>query len=427
MTATHLQTLSVQQLKPGMMLHSIAQQSGRLMVKSKGKIRHKGTIEQLIACGVKSVRIETEKPKEAVKPKAPVVAKVFKEAPVAANDEVPSPEFDTIDLGSDSDFGEQEPMHEAVSEPSKGRKTALEDTEQLVIDCKNLHQKMRVNIEKNLPIDFSSSKKLVTQLHESLMQDQDALLCLSMIRNDGEYLSNHAMHVAILLCHFANYLGMSNKDCQRLALLGYFFDIGMVQVPREILHKQGVPSKDEQKVIQSHVQKSLKLLAPFDLDAELLLAVEQHHERLDGTGYPNQLQGEDIHKFSRMLAIVDCYDAMTTNRPFQKKSSPAAALKLISNKSYGYDLKLALQFIRCIGVYPVGSLVIMSNKQIGMVIKNHERNALNPTVKTFYSILEGEYVEPEVIDLAKSKSKYNIVKPTLPEHHRLDMGRVGFS
>jgi HD-GYP domain-containing protein (c-di-GMP phosphodiesterase class II) len=438
MTASQLQTLLVHQLKPGMVLHSIVQQTGRLMVKSKGKIKHKGTIEQLIACGVQSVKIESfleqdvEKlPASIANIKSPTKPAVPIQTLTAANDSETDPITDTIELGSDSDFGEDEftetteSTAEAPKTDRQGKKQ-IEETEQLVIDCKKLHQKMRINIEKKLPIDFSESKQLVSKLHQTLMQDQDALLCLSMIRNQGEYLSNHAMHVAILLCHFAKYLGMSNRDCERLALLGYFFDIGMVQVPREILHKQGAPSKEEQAIIQSHVQKSIDLLTPFNLDAELMLAIEQHHERLDGSGYPNQLQGEDIHIFSRMLAIVDCYDAMTTNRPFQKKSSPAAALKIISNKNYGYDLKLALQFIRCMGVYPVGSLVIMNNQHIGIVIKNHERNALKPKVKTFYSISKSEYFTPEEHDLAKANCKFSIVKPTLPEHHRLDMGRVSF-
>lgn len=438
MTALQLRTLAVQDLKLGMVVHSIAQQSGRLMVKSKGKIRHKRVIDQLIACGVSAVVIEVPATPENSQSKAAKVKEKKPSKPLFKPLEK-SP-FTALDAANDADIKRMTPStfdttsveestidFPAVStDPENSSAKQLESAEQLVIDCKQLHQRLKIDIENEVRIDLSQAKMLVSEMHHSLMNNPDALLCLSMIRNEGEYLSNHAMHVAILLCHFANYLGMSENDCKRLALLGYFFDIGMVRVPKDILNKQERPTVEEQIIIQAHVQYSLNLLEPLNIDSELLLAVEQHHERLDGSGYPNQLEGEDIHKYSRMLAIVDCYDAMTTNRPFQKKASPATALKLIANKEYGYDLKLALQFIRCMGVYPVGSLVILNNKHVAMVTKVKQNNPHKPQIKMFYSISHSEYIEPKTIDLASENCKLTIVKPTLPEHYRLDMDRVTF-
>lgn len=439
MTASLLKTLQVQDLQLGMVVHSIAQQTGRLTVKNKGKIRHKGIIDQLIACGVASVVVELPKtlsmpdknPKVAKNPPSKKRNLTTKKALTmpgytdlqAANDPDQSQgmmvSLDAFDLEETTDdFPPVSPNTSANSSKQ------IETAEKLVIDCKNLHQRLRIDIENEVKIDLGLAKTLVSEMHHGLMHNPDALLCLSMIRNEGEYLSNHAMHVAILLCHFGHYLGMSETDCKRLALLGYFFDIGMVRVPKEILTSQERPTVEEQMIIQAHIQYSLDILEPLNIDNELLLAIEQHHERLDGSGYPNRLQGEDIHKFARMLAIVDCYDAMTTNRPFQKKTSPASALKLISNKEYGYDLKLTLQFIRCMGVYPIGSLVILNNKHIAIVTKVTSSASLTPKVKMFYSISHGEYVKPKDIDLAAKGCKFKIVKPTLPEHYRLDMDRV---
>jgi HD-GYP domain-containing protein (c-di-GMP phosphodiesterase class II) len=273
-------------------------------------------------------------------------------------------------------------------------------------------------------MDISAAKALVDDVHSSITRNPDALLCLSMIRNDGEYLTNHAMRVCVLLCYFAKYLEMSYEDCRRMALLGYLFDIGMLKVPKEILNKQGKMSPEEQEHIQAHVQYSLELLAPLGLDPEILFAIEQHHERMDGSGYPNGMKGEDIHIYSRMLAIIDCYEAMTTNRPFQKKCSPANALKTISDDAYGYDLKLALKFIRCIGVYPVGSLVILSDQRIAMVIKQADKSALKPIIRIFYSIPHNDYIEPSDIDLSEHDGPLKIEQPTLPEYYRLDMSKV---
>jgi response regulator RpfG family c-di-GMP phosphodiesterase len=370
MTITHTHTISINELEPGMVMCAIVKQSGRLEVKAKGKVRDQSVIEQLIASGVDSVMIETNKPITAAPPPKAVVKKV-KPTPkpvikVAAESTPLEPHIAhaTCDDPLSGDmFDLTEGFDNMLEMPTEPVTTSIKDeplatslaeeaviAEQLIIACKSLHESTALSIERKADIDLSSAQKLVDEVHQSLIRNPNALLCLSMIRNEGEYVTNHAMHVSILLCHFARYLEMSEKDCQRMALLGYFFDIGMLKVPREILYKQGKTTVEEQKIIRSHVQHSLDLLAPLALDNDIMLAIEQHHERLDGSGYPKGVKGEDIHIYSRMLAIVDCYDAVTTNRSFQKKCSPAAALKIVSNKDYGYDLKLALKFIRCIGV-----------------------------------------------------------------------------
>jgi HD-GYP domain-containing protein (c-di-GMP phosphodiesterase class II) len=443
MSTSKTHTLPIQDLKPGMMLCAIVQQSGRLEVKSKGKVSHQSVIEQLIAAGVYSVLIETSEPIIATKAKPPVkttkpaVKKPLVSAAPKATPEKVEPvvepkvaqdiedlsDFgDMIDLSGDADEVFDSPMVYSSTDFSEEAEVA----EQLIISCKKLHKKTEDKIERDIALDLTGAQTLVDDVQQSLIRNPNSLLCLSMIRNEGEYVSNHSMHVSILLCHFARYLEMSEKDCQRMALLGYFFDIGMLKVPKEILYKQGRPTEEEQKLIQAHVQHSLSLLAPLELGNSIMLAIEQHHERLDGSGYPKGLKGEDIHIYSRMLAIVDCYEAMTTNRPFQKKCSPATALKIISNKQYGYDQKLALKFIRCVGVYPVGSLVILSNQRIAIVIKNNDDSALKPVVMAFYSITHNKYIEQDEIDLSAKSNTLTIEQPTLPEHYRLDLSKLSF-
>nr|WP_136250774.1 HD domain-containing phosphohydrolase [Ningiella ruwaisensis] len=429
MTAVKRYTLPVEKLKPGMVIHSIAVQSGKLVVKKKGRVRHLNIIDQLIASGVESVVIEHKvaNPKTSAKPASP--PKLPKKADVASKSEQIKEseikeQLETIDLHDEFESEEVLAFPKLSTPTPSSFEDELDIAEGLVIECKKLHKKLALNIEKGLKIDVSESKKLVSELQLSLMRNPDALLCLSMIRNEGQYLSNHAMHTSILMCHFAQHLGFSEVDCQRLGLLGYFFDIGMLKVPKHILNKQGRPTEEEHKLIQAHVWHSLELLEPLKLDNEIKLAIEQHHERLDGSGYPHQLIAEDIHKFSRMLAIVDCYDAMTTNRPHQKKSTPASALKMISNKEFGYDTKLAMQFIRCMGVYPVGSLVVLSNNHIAVVIKTNRKDALKPKVRQFYNISGNEYVDTVDINLADG-IEISIQKPTLAEIYQIDISRAG--
>jgi len=392
----NLQTIPVGDIRLGMLVHAIAEQVGKLSVINKGKVKHLTIIEKLIASGVKSVIVENF-------PLINEQRKRIKSKKLASNTRSSS-------------------ISDDISE--------LAEASLLLKRSEKMYAKYTESVQKDLVVDFSATKPLVSAVYQNLAKNPDALLCMSMIMHSSDYLANHSIHVATLICYFAQKLNMSKTECEQLTLVGYLFDIGMVKTPSTIRNKVGPLDDQEKAEIHRHVQHSLDILEPLKLDPQCLLAIEQHHERLDGSGYPNAYSGSKIHKFSRILAIIDCYDALTTLRIHKMPLSPAAAMKVLSNPDYGYDQKLVLQFIRCIGIYPVGSLVILSDKSIALVTKTHKESPTAPEVKVFYSLLGNHFVPPTFINLAEVDlnqeigKRLRVIKPVLASQYGFNMEQI---
>ncbi len=408
--STKLRTILVSEIKLGMVVHAIAKQTGSLGVKNKGRVKNLSIIEQLSAHGVVSVIVEP--------PPLP---------------DLQIDETRKKNLPFDQPKQSKNPLKtnkNALNTKHNDVKFELGEATKLLARSKTIHKQYVALIQKEIKVDFIEAQEVVSNVYESLTNNPEALLCLSMIMHSSDYLANHAIHVATLMCHFGQYLGMSKAECERIALVGYLFDIGMVKVPLSIREKKGALEPKEQVEIQKHVTYSLQILAGLALDRECLLAIEQHHERLDGSGYPNGYSGSKIHKYSRMLAIVDCYDALTTKRQHQTSLSPAGAMKVLSNPDYGYDQKLVLKFIKCLGIYPVGSLVVLSNKHIALVTKTNRLAPTQPEVKIFYSIAESHFVPQLTIDLAKPNDEHlkykglRVIKPVLAAQYGLDVAQI---
>lgn len=398
MTSSDLEQIPVGDLQLGMVIHGIAEQAGKLVVKSKGKVSHLTIIDQLSTHGVVSVYVE-------------------RPAPISKA---------SLEKLNQKKRQLQNAKSEKSSRPKVLNDLSIElaQAEKLIKQSDAIHLGFTKKLKAGGNIDITETKELVSGVYESLARNPNALLCLSMIMHSNDYLANHSIHVAILMCYFAQQSGMSETDCERLSLLGYLFDIGMVKVPAEILSKKGALSISEQQIMQGHVNESIDILKPLHLDSELMLAVEQHHERLDGSGYPNGYSGSKISKISRILAIVDTFDALTTTRAHQASKSPAGAMKILSAPEFGYDQKLVLQFMRFVGIYPAGSLVMLSNKRIAVVIRANQKQPNQPLIKVFYSVTGGHYLSPSHINLATHGSELKIIKPVLAKQYDLDVTKI---
>lgn len=397
-------TIPIGDLRLGMFVHAIAEQMGKMSVKSKGKVKHLHTIGKLRASGIKTLIVENSSTVNEDASSAPHQQRVDSPSNTLAKD--------------------------ICSRKVERNKAELVEASLLLTKSENIYASFAKKVQRDAIIDFSETKVLVSTVYENLAKNPDALLCMSMIMQSSDYLANHSIHVATLLCYFAQKLDMSKTDCEQLALAGYLFDIGMVRVPEKIRNKKGQLDELEQFEIQRHVNHSLDILAPLNLNRECLLAIEQHHERLDGSGYPHAYSGSKIHKFSRMLAIIDCYDALTTLRKHQQPLLPAAAMKVLSNPEHGYDQKLVLQFVRCMGIYPVGSLVMLSNKQIALVTRTNKEVPNAPEVKIFYCAVESNFVSPTFVNLAEAKhndgaeKSLRVIKPVLASRYGLSMKQI---
>jgi HD-GYP domain-containing protein (c-di-GMP phosphodiesterase class II) len=209
-----------------------------------------------------------------------------------------------------------------------------------------------------------------------------------------------------------------------LTLTGFLHDIGKVKIPDEILHKPGSLNDQEMTIMRDHVYYGTKVLIEMGIPASIVKTIGQHHERLDGYGYPDGLRGDEITQFGRMIAIVDTYDAITADRCYKAGVSSRKALQiLLHDAPEKYDEVLVTQFVQCIGIFPSGSLVKLNNEKIAMVLRQNPVHATKPIVKVFYSVRGNHYLEPKELDLAAANNGVKIVDAVIASDFKLDFNK----
>ncbi|MBR9790135.1 MAG: HD-GYP domain-containing protein [Gammaproteobacteria bacterium] len=380
-------TIAIDQLEVGMYVLQIAEQkAGTVQIKTRGRVTSQAIIDQLKHKGIKRLIIDTDLSSHAAKPKA---------------SEQRQPELDTrVPLAAE--------LVKAESLYQQG-----------IVLQKSLYDA----VQEGTPFDDFVPAEFARALVGSLDRNPDALLLLSRICEKDTYLLEHSLNVGILSAHFARSLGMSQPEIEAAAYSGLLHDLGKIKIPDEILHKPGRLTEDEMDVMKKHVEYGVEFLSAMKLDPGLIKVVSEHHERLDGLGYPYRLSGEEISYNGRILAITDMYDALTADRCYKAGMPSQKALQILMKDSETkLDATLLQQFIKCMGIYPLGSLVELSNQRVAMVMHQNEHQPLRPVVKTFYSISGGHYITPKDVDLSKDL-QINIVKAVTPAQYNIDINR----
>jgi putative nucleotidyltransferase with HDIG domain len=390
-----LKTFDIDQVKEGMFVDSIAKQQGKLKITSRGRITSVAYIKELKKKGILSIVVDMSKQ---LKPE-------FDEQ------EEPKPQSEKV---------EPETPTELPKEVSF--EVELEVAIKLHHKGKHLQETMLESIGKNLPIDIAVPEAFTKHIVSSIDRNPNALMCMTKIREKDTYLLEHSLNVAILLANFGTHLGFNEEKIQELTLSGFLHDIGKIKVPDEILHKPGHLNDQEMTIMKYHVNYGMKVLVEMGIPDSIVRTIGEHHERLDGYGYPEGLRGNEISQFGRMIAIVDTYDAITADRCYKVGMSSKKALQILLGDAPGkYDEWLVTQFVQCIGVFPAGSLVKLDNEKIAMVIKQNNGQAAKPVVKVFYSIRSNHYLEPMEIDLSAASNKVKIVDAVLASDFNLDI------
>lgn len=281
---------------------------------------------------------------------------------------------------------------------------AMGQAKQLLTEAKGLVRKVLSETFEGKAIEVEPFAALADNMIESVMLDSDAMKCVSALRSKDAYLLEHSVNVAFLLITFGKYLKLDREMLRQLAIGGILHDIGKIKVDNKILHKPGKLTPEEFEHMKLHqayaieIMEQAKGLSQVSKDVCLM-----HHEKLDGRGYPRGLKGDALPLHGRMSCIVDIYDALTATRCYKEAMSPAAAFKiLLSLTPFHLDESLVYEFIRCIGVYPVGSLVQLSDGRVGIVWESKDRDVLHPIVKCFYSLKFKRYTDVTMVDLQKS-------------------------
>lgn len=376
-----------------MFVHSVTKQTGKIKIKKQGWVKTPIGVQQLIKAGILEIEIDPDK--SIISQSAPVTTDDVKVEPIKPRDP-------------------WQTTHSVEQEMDKALK--------LYTEAKQLQSKAFTEIKSGNSIDIAPFKELASGFIDSVFRNQDALACITRMREKDTYLLEHSINVSILISIFAKHLGFDKALIEELATGALLHDIGKIQIPDKILNKPGKLTEDEYKIIQDHALFSKQILEQSGLKGIAVDIAGYHHERLDGTGYPFGKQASEISQYVRMASIVDVYDALTAERVYKAGMEPIKAFKILKDGCPdSFDGELLTKFIQCIGIHPVGTLVKLSSQKVGLVSKSNPSSPLKPVVKTFYNAKHARYTEVADIDLAHNRTQDSLEAAVKPADFNIDL------
>ncbi|MDP2848585.1 MAG: HD-GYP domain-containing protein [Humidesulfovibrio sp.] len=281
------------------------------------------------------------------------------------------------------------------------------------------------DVRKGTDIDYRKATPLVENFIESVFRNENAAVTLFKLRDFDEYTYTHSLNVSLLAVLLGKHLGIDKPTLLKLGLAGMYHDVGKARIPEAVLNKPGKLTEAEFNTMKAHPLEGYKVMVNQpDLDPEILRAVVEHHERFDGTGYPRGLTGEQIGRFSRIISVVDVYDALTSKRVYKGAMAPAKALGMMYQwRDKDFPPSAIESFIRCIGVFPVGSFVRLSGGEYGIVAGV---NPLKPTKPEIKVILDAKMRPqiPRTLELWRldgSPEAQDIIQVLNPAEHKIDL------
>ena len=382
--------IPVNQLRPGMYVIAIASQTGAMEIAQTGLVTTRQQVDVLIRRGVLTVKVDL------ARSKLPGIAQVISPSPAHS-------------AGSVRPAGSGE-----------GRELKIR---RLYQEARELQGKFIRHLKAGEPIDITPLAAVAEEMVDTMFTHGDAMLCLARIRAKDAYLMEHSMNVAILLANFGRYLGLDRSVLKELTLGGLLHDVGKIMTPDEVLNKPGKLTDEEFGVMRQHVVHSYDILSnTAGITPTMLEVAANHHERLDGTGYPQRLKGDQLSLYTRMSGIVDVYDAVTADRVYKQGMQPTQAFRiLLKGINQHFDAELVTKFIKCMGVYPVGTLVQLSNQRLAVVMQRNEQQPLKPVVKVIYHATQRHYLEVQWLDLARNGGQESIESTVDPKEFGINL------
>ena len=365
-----LKDLTIDELKVGMFVKDIFLKDSDHKVKNQGVVNSTRTIELLKKQGVVRVVIDCAQSN-------------FTDDEGDSEDSESNTENDVEETSLTDEFARSSDIYHQSAENVK---------------------EIMLNISTAKPLSMEAMTVLAGEITNSITRNEHAMTILTRIRQKSNYQWEHAINSAVLICGFSLYLGFKKNTVQELTLGALIHDIGTAKVARAILEKPAKLTKNEMSVVQKHVMWGMEMAKREGFSSPILTdMLVNHHERLDGSGYPRGIAGDKISKLSRITAIVDVYDAMTGDRPHKKGMLPQAVFRHLLNEKNKFDVDIVQKFIKYLGIHPVGSLVELSNEKIAIVIEGNRTDPLKPKIKVIYSLKLNSYTKPVEFDLTQEE------------------------
>lgn len=369
----------------------IVKQRGSKKIKTQGWVRDLHAIEKLIELGVERVLVDTSKKLDS--------------SPEKKNDL---------------------PIKSKVMKPKASFAESLVFAKGIFDQSKAIQQKVLNDIISGREIDVAPIKNITDETTTAVFDNPDALACIINIREKDQYLLEHSVSVSILMSMFCRFLGIEMQITKELAIGAFLHDVGKIMIDDKVLNKPGKLTKDEFEIIKTHVVHSISIINKMVGISKLSLSVAaMHHEKLDGSGYPKMLTGEQISKFGRMISICDIFDALTATRVYKDGMAHVKAFAILLDMATNnmLDKSLVNSFIKCMGVYPIGSLVKLNSDQLAVVETRNPNDPIRPKVKVFYSTSQSHFLSSKDIDLSSNQQKH-IEKGVRAQDFDLDMNKI---
>ena len=372
-----IKKITLEQLKPGMYVHDL--DCGWLQhpfLLPRFRINDESTIQKIAGAGIRALYIDTSRGDDVAE------APTLTESVQATRQKIVS----LAEL-------RREQAEKTISIEEERRRAA-----KLFRDASHIVAGVLQSARMGQYAELERLNPVVEKICDSIFRHSDALIPLARLKQHDSYTFEHAVASAAMMASFARGMNLPREQIHEVALGAMLQDIGMSRVPTQILEKPDRLNPNEVAVVRGHVEHSHDIAQELaNLPEVTMEVIAQHHERIDGTGYPFRLRGDQISSHGQMAAIVDVYDAMTSQRPYQNATAPTAALrKLYEWGQHHFNGDLVQAFIRSVGIYPVGSLVRMESGMLGVVVEQTD-DLLKPVVKIIYNTKTGNYLLPPVV------------------------------
>ncbi len=230
--------------------------------------------------------------------------------------------------------------------------------------------------------DYGAVHGMVGKMVDSIFRNRDALLSLVRLKSFDNYTFTHSVNVCVLSLAIGRHMSLGEGELRSLGIGAILHDIGKTLIPEGLLNKRGSFSEPEYNEMIKHASLGFEIVSRTGLIGEdARLAVLQHHERYDGSGYQGGLSGADIHPFARVVSVADVYDAMTSRRVYQEAIAPEAALKkMFALRGRSFEAETVERLVRCVGLYPIGTVVELNTGETAVVKAQNPDHSLRPVV-----------------------------------------------
>lgn len=397
--------LPISELSPGMFVDSVTKQHeglNSIKIKTSGLVRNQAIIKRLVTEGVLELLIDFTKGDAAIPDKYKPKSAPPQKSTTSSSKTKPPAVKPAITL-------EQEFAKASINFELHNRKL----------------QALYGDVTTGLSVNLKVIDEMANDIVSSVFRNTSAMTILTRIKDKHSYNWRHMINCAIFTAVFAKYLGYKEEAVQQLAMGALLHDLGQAKLPQGIISRPSKLTSSEMDIIKRHVAQGLGLVKGEKGITPLILdMIVNHHERLDGSGYPRGITAAKLSRPARMMAIVDVYDALTADRPHQEGDEPINALRyLLANKEL-FDAELVQHFIKCLGVHPVGTIVKLTNERLALVLEGNKTNPIKPKVKLFYNAKHGHHVTPKDLDLNEPDQSIKIVSSIKPLDYQINLARL---